>query len=77
MSGREIEQDQGREDAPDFGETCSLRVFCSIFAALPGAPAPGKARRPQPYMACRDGDSFPLEEQYFKERTQGTSCRKC
>ena len=47
ISGRENEWGQGRADAPDFWKKCSLRAFCSILAALPGAPAPGKARRPQ------------------------------
>ena len=28
-------------------------------------------------VACRDGGSSPLEEQYFKEQTAGKSWRKC
>ena len=60
-----------------FGFDNSKLTLSSIWAALPGAPAPGKARRPQPHMACRDGDSSPLEEQYFKEQTAGKSWRKC
>ena len=28
-------------------------------------------------IACRDGDGFPLEEQYFKDTRRGKSQRKC
>ena len=34
----------------DFHEKCSLQASCSFWAALPGAPAPGKVLRPQGNM---------------------------
>jgi len=60
----------------DFHEKCSLQASCSFWAALPGAPAPGKVLRPKDVSHMTRRAFLVLEYWLYVIQRQGRSVPK-